>query len=115
MNLTRHGNNAEIQVHVQEDHAMRKLGFTDSREGYWYKSVSLDGDITFNITIAKDRSDWRIDILDEDYGQPYDYQHMIASKSKNAYPYMIWYLVCNEMKKLIEAGIISNWSWYDYL
>ncbi|MDB0590658.1 hypothetical protein PL392_09920 [Bifidobacterium adolescentis] len=76
---TKHQNNAALSMSSAEDSTMRRLGFTDHREGYWYlcRSVSPDHDMTLNVEIAKDGSDWQIDVLDENFCQPYDYQYLL--------------------------------------
>ena len=76
---TKHQNNAALSMSPAEDSTMRRLGFTDHREGYWYLccSVSPDHDMTLNVEIAKDGSDWQIDVLDENFCQPYDYQYLL--------------------------------------
>lgn len=58
---------------VEED--MRENGFTDHREGYWYKSWPLNdnGDITLNLSIKKDNGEYDVEVLDEEFGQPYHY------------------------------------------
>ena len=79
--LTKYGCNANIRINLLSDNLMRIARFTDYREGYWYFCKDLRPlahGISFNLSIKKDDpTDWRIDILDEDFCQPYDYQWMI--------------------------------------
>lgn len=85
---TKHQNNAALSMSPAEDSTMRRLGFTDHREGYWYLccSVSPDHDMTLNVEIAKDGSDWQIDVLDENFCQPYDYQYLLNVNPTLDYP-----------------------------
>lgn len=85
---TKHQNNAALSMSPAEDSTMRRLGFTDHREGYWYlcRSVSPDHDMTLNVEIAKDGSDWQIDVLDENFCQPYDYQYLLNLNPTLDYP-----------------------------
>ena len=52
---TKHQNNAALSMSPAEDSTMRRLGFTDHREGYWYLccSVSPDHDMILNVEIAR--------------------------------------------------------------
>ena len=61
---------------------MREIGFTDYCKDRWYfcrvvQKFKYGFDITFNVTIPKDGSDIGIDILDDSFMQPYDYQYML--------------------------------------
>lgn len=114
-NLTKHGNNADMQVKPLSDCMMRYLGFTDCVEHRWYLCKSIDKDITFNVSIEKDGSDWRIDILDENFLQPYDYQYFIESGNPPQFAYKVKAFVDAEMTKLVNVGIISNWKVGDYV
>ena len=89
--LNSHYVNAKIQGHILSDDKMKEIGFTEYRKGYLYfcrgiqfpKEKRYRGlDISFSVTIPRDGTDIRIDVLDEDFCQPYDYQ-MILSKSPN--------------------------------
>lgn len=112
---TKHHNNADIQVHVLDDRSMRRLRFTDNILDEWYYCHILDGSISFNMRIKKDGSDWRIDVLDEDYLQPYDYQCSIMLGRPTAYARKIKKLVDDQMLRLIAHGVISNWEIGNYI
>lgn len=51
--LNKNGINKKIKANLLLDEDMRKLGFTDHREGFWYFSKLIASDITFNVTINK--------------------------------------------------------------
>lgn len=82
------GVNAKIKATILEYSLMREIGFTDNSEKDWYfcKRVCFPNgkkyahiDITFNVTIPKNGSDVCINVLDEDFLQPYDYQSILKS------------------------------------
>ena len=87
--LNSHGVNAKIKAHIFDDAKMREFGFTDYAKDRWYfcrginfKDVKKkrglnDIDISFSVTIPKDGSDIQIDVLDEWFCQPYDYQYIL--------------------------------------
>ena len=116
--LNRNGNNADIIVTLLPDEKMREAGFTDFAEDRWYYSRYVNGrkDITFNITIPKkDPKDWRIDVLDEDFCQPFDYQYMIEKGHKSPVLKEVFENVEDQMKYLADAGIISGHRYGEYI
>lgn len=122
--LTKYGCNANIKVHIFDEDIMRKARFTDYREGYWYYCRDLrplSHGISFNLSTKKDDpTDWRIDILDEDFCQPYDYQWMIQREvdGENFDGDFHWRVneqVEYEMEHLTRLGIISGWKKGDYI
>ena len=123
--LTKYDNNANIKIHIFDDDIMRKARFTDYREGYWYYCRDLrplSHGISFNLSIKKDDpTDWRIDILDEDFCQLYDYQAMIDREiydHENFDGIFHWKVdqqVTYEMEHLMRLGIISGWKKGDYI
>lgn len=80
--LNSNGVNKKIKAHILSDDEMREIGFTDYSKDRWYfcrvvQKFKYGFDITFNVTIPKDGSDISIDILDDSFMQPYDYQYML--------------------------------------
>lgn len=116
--LTKHGNNAAIVVYDFPEEKMRELGFTDYQNGWWYFHKAISADISFNLQIAKDGSDWQIDVLDENFCQPYDYQHFIMKSEINDIPFVALKTkekVDQIMEDLVEKGVIRNWKVGDYI
>ena len=111
MEYTRHGNNAALSIHVLDDAAMRALGFTDCVPEDWYlrKPVSDDHTTSLDVTAAKDGSDWCIDVLDEDFGQPYDYQWILSRDPDFAYARKVAVNVERELRILADAGVLVGW------
>lgn len=117
-------NNVNIHIHLLDDELMRKARFTDFREGYWYYCRDLKplaSGISFNLAVAKDNpDDWKIDILDEDFCQPYDYQAMIqreydGEEFQGKFHWIVNAQVEYEMEHLTRLGIISGWEKGDYI
>ncbi len=102
------GVNIKIKARLLPDTEMRKLGFTDYREGYWYFSKILRGSIIFSVTVSKaDADDFRIDVLNDDFCQPYDYQRMLSKSSyhePNPYAIAVYEKVEQWTDYLQQAG-----------
>lgn len=109
--LTRHCNNAALGVNILPDAEMRALGFTDHVPEKWYlcRRVSERGDITLNLTIAKNGSDWMLDVLDENFLQPYDYQWLLERDPNNTYARAVADECERQYRLLTEAGILTGW------
>lgn len=112
-----HGVNAKIKAHILSDEEMRRIGFTDYSKDKWFfcKSIKFPRkpryrgfDITFSVSIPKDGSDIRIDVLDEDFCQPYDYQHMLHKNSTFEPALIVLDQVEEHMKYLQSKGVLSG-------
>lgn len=123
-----HGVNKKIKANILSDAEMRKIGFTDHCKDRWYfcREIDLkdrkyrDIDISFSITIPKDGSDIRIDVLDEAFCQPYDYQSMIVhARSRRMQPNKVCVETFNQvehwMKYLSDNGIITGHVYGEYI
>ncbi len=122
--LNLNGVNANIKAHILNEQDMRKIGFTYHSKDDWYfckklkfpKKKKYRGlDITFNVSIPKNGSDISIDILDEDFLQPYDYQSMlIINKDSFFVPSLILLALITRkqvekwMSYLQEKGVLSG-------
>lgn len=113
------GTNAAIRAHVLSDKRMRELGFTDCAKDTWHFCRMLHPkkyEISFNVSIKKNNpDDLRIDILDEDFLQPYDYQYMLSNGSTNKVALAVKEQVDKLMMYLIDNGVLSNWQVGDYV
>lgn len=123
-----HGVNKKIKSVVLSNKEMKKTGFTNYVEGQWYfyKNIRLpkkrkfsDTEISFNVTIYEDGSDIRIDILDEDFLQPYDYQYILAcapvSHPERELANVVKEQVEKWMKHLQNKGILSGHNYGEYI
>lgn len=113
--VNEHGNNANIRVTVLKPSKMRRLGFTDHNPEQWYQYWQIDNDISLNVRIKKDGSDWRIDVFDERFLQPYDYQRLLEENPDNLWANMTKAFVDSRMLWLKSKGVISNWDIGDYV
>jgi len=119
----KNGLNKKIQCHVLPDELMRKYHFTDLSGSRWYytKNIRLPlrhygTCISFNLLIDKDGSAWRIDVLDEYFLQPYDYQSMIDGvEEPNEMPMIVFKGVEKIMADLASKGIISGHEYGEYI
>lgn len=121
--------NKKIKANILEDSKMRELGFTDFCKDRWYfcrginfpKTKEYRGfEVTFSIAIPKDGSDIRIDVLDEAFCQPYDYQSMIMQirengTTPNKTAIIVFEQVEYWMKHLEEIGIIEGHVYGEYI
>lgn len=76
----------------------------------------LTSDISFNIEIDIETNNISIEILDEDFLQPYDYQIML--KNPNYVPKIakiVHHKVQKIMKELVDSGIIEGYVENDYI
>lgn len=111
--INEHGNNAAIKVHIRDDNSMNAIGFRRAN-GYWYFCCPVHRNITFNMTV-KSEDDWQIDILDEDFLQPYDYQAMYESGNYRPVILTVMENVNEIMDSFVRKGIISGWEVGDYI
>lgn len=118
--LNSHGVNAKIKAHIFDDAKMREFGFTDYAKDRWYfcRGINFKGvkkkrdlnniDISFSVTIPKDGSDIWIDILDEDFCQPYDYQYILKKHPEHKIANIVKEQVEYWMEKLQEEGVLEG-------
>lgn len=114
-NINEHGNNADIQVHVLSDERMREIGFVSTGENSWFIGRGLCNSVSFDFFIKEGGKEWYIDIVDDDFGQPYDYQYYLTLKNPPKFAYMVKAKVDKYMRWLVKEGVISNWKVGDYI
>ena len=124
LELNSNGVNKLIKHEILSDEKMREIGFTDYAKDRWYfcKRIVFPNakkyrgiDITFNVSIPKDGSDIRIDVLDEDFCQPYDYQYML-DKNPTFKPCLIVKEQVEEwMTYLQDNGVLSGHVYGEYI
>lgn len=112
-----HGVNAKIKAHILPYEEMKSIGFTNYYEPNWYfcrsikfpKETRYRGfDISFNISIPKDGSDICIDVLDEDFCQPYDYQMILNRNPTFPTALIVLDQVEQYMEYLQSKGVLSG-------
>ena len=108
--------NTKIKAHILSDEEMRKIGFTEyNKEWHFRRSITFPReprykgfDISFSVSIPKDGSDIRIDVLDEDFCQPYDYQSML-NRNPTFEPALIVYEQVEELMEYLQSkGVLSG-------
>lgn len=124
-----HSVNKKIKANILSDEEMRRIGFTDYSKNNWYfcrmikfpNTKKYKGfEISFSVTIPKDGSDIRIDVLDEAFCQPYDYQNMIVKNRErktrvNETCMIIFEQVESLMKYLEDNGVITGHIYGEYI
>ena len=118
------GVNKLIKYNILSDEKMKEIGFTDHSKDNWYfcriikfpNTKEYRGfDISFNVSIPKDNSDIRIDVLDEDFCQPYDYQYMLDKNPKFEPCLIVKEQVEKWMRYLQDNGVISGHVYGEYI
>ena len=113
--LDEQGQNANIKFHILDDEIMKSYGFGHT-DGQWVFCVGITDTISLNIVIYDDCKG-RIDIVDDDFLQTYDFQFIILrnnAKIPNIAKITqkkVYDIMCN----LVDCGIISGWSRGDYI
>lgn len=118
--LNKRNTNANIKVNIFDDGKMRELGFTDYSKYTWYYLAYIINEkhfkVTFNLQINKQNPDnFKIDVLSEDYLQPYDYQAGLRDCPKFKKYLQAHEKVQEIMKHLIDIGIIEGYNLGDYI
>lgn len=112
-----HGTNTKIQRHILSDERMREIGFTDYAADRWYfaRGISFPKEkrfrginLSFNVAIPKDGSEISIDILDDAYCQPYDYQYLLYKTPTFTIALIVQEQVEKWMEYLQENGVLSG-------
>lgn len=113
--LNSHGVNKLIKAHLLSEKEMREIGFSDFCKDTWYfyryfKPIKkIDFEVGFSVSInKKDPLDLRIDVLDEDYCQPYDYQSMLENNPTFAPALKVQKFVEECMAYLRNKGVLSG-------
>ncbi|CAL7896733.1 YopX family protein [Fusobacterium necrophorum] len=108
--------NANIKAVLPLDsNKLKKLGFTSYDPKSYYYCKEIHEDITFNISIEKESKEVQIDVLDENFCQPYDYQRAIKNGAEKGIPIEIHKEVQKLMKMLLENEIIEGYILGDYI
>lgn len=113
--LTKRKQNAVIQANILDDKKMREIGFTDYSKDSWYYCRDIGLDISFNVSINKKMSEIKIDVLDEYFLQPFDYQAQIQDGRNDDFINNINKQVQEQMKYLMDTGVITGYRMGDYI
>lgn len=109
------GNNAKLKANLLSDEKMVESGFRwIGAIGKWvFNKVILPRQgISFTVSIPKEHSEnFRIDVLDDLFGQPYDYQGILSKPTydePNRVAVKCYQEVEKYMERLQKAGIIEG-------
>ena len=111
------GQNANIKGHVVDDEIMKQHGFHyDAKYEQWDYVQCLYDEITLYIHISEgDEDNVVIDVIDDDFCQPYDYQSYLGNKPDARVPIIVHRQVQSKMKELMKAGIVTGYTLEDYV
>ena len=111
------GQNSNIKLNPNlEKKTLLDFGFVKEPTSEFYMMSKLTSDISFNVEIDIETNDISIEVLDEDFLQPYDYQIML--KNPNYVPKIakiVHHKVQKIMKELMDSGIIEGYKENDYI
>lgn len=107
--------NANIKPATSDPQKLIKYGFTNRVKSKFYYTRQLISTISLDITIIPKNNSIQIDIFDNVFLQPYDYQKMLQYDSHPKIAEKVHELVQVEMKKLINTGIITGYTPGDYI
>ena len=131
--LNSHGVNKLIKYNILSDEKMKEIGFQKNYyEGteheqyspYWWirKMINFPKEkrwkgvaISFTVHLPKDGSDIDIWVLDDDFGQPYDYQYILSKNQKNECANIVKEQVEEWMKYLQDNGVLSGHVYGEYI
>lgn len=115
--INKSGQNANIRVSPNlEGKTLLDFGFARTSVSKYYMMSKLTSDISFNIEIDIETNNISIEVLDEDFLQPYDYQ--IILKNLNSIPKIakiVHHKVQKIMKELMDSRIIEGYVENDYI
>lgn len=102
------------RIKLTSDQTVESLlnyGFSNHHEPTLYFCRMLIDEISFNINIDKKSLKIKnIDVLDEDFLQPYDYQRILMSDTNHKYARMVFDKVDVILSKLQSDGIIEGYT-----
>ena len=110
--LTKKGFTNKIKIHPsQTKEKLLQYGFTNYNPERLYFCRMLDKDISFNLSIDINTLEiLEIDILDEDFLQPYDYQSSIIRGNPSKMEIRIFKAVNKLLTQLQEDGVIIGFT-----
>lgn len=115
---TARGMNSELKFNVLDDKKMRKHRFADNGDSWClFKQVGNPKyEISFNLVIPEGNPELaHIDVLDDDFCQPYDYQHILR-ENPNCIPALrVWIDVEEIMAWLNEIGVVEGHKFGEYI
>ena len=124
------GTNEEIKFNFDEE-LLKQNGFNFIEEQnypdtwpippHWcynkffsYKSLEVTFSVNYYIKPYKG-SQFCIDVIDDDFGQPYDYQYYLSKNPNNNFALKVQEKVNNLMQIFLNEGLIYEYKIGDYI
>lgn len=109
-----------MKIKILSDKLMKEIGFNSvSDNSKWYLFERLKPEISFNFTIIKDTEEFEIDILDESFLQPYDFQYILKRIPDHEFAHKFASEINDEViKKMLylqDKGVIEDYEVGDYI
>lgn len=100
---------SELNDKLPNAKQMRRIGFTDRREGHWYYCERVGSDTTFNLSIDKETGAYETYVLNESFGQPEYYGRM-----RSVYRAQIIANIDVVLHELAHVGVKVNFDHAEY-
>lgn len=84
-----------------------KYGFSNCNKPTLYFCRDLGNEISFNISINIKTMKPRVNVLDENFCQPYDYLYLLSQNKNHNYAKNVYFKVQKIIKKLVDDNIIK--------
>lgn len=112
--IDENGQNKNLRFHIIDESLMRSVGFKHTYN-FWILCNSINN-VSIIIEITDDEIG-TINVLDDDFCQPYDFQKMIADYGDNApsLAIKIQYELYSILDSMKTFGILEGWEWGDYV
>lgn len=111
MKLDENGLNAALTASsLASRQDMRTLGFTDSSDGSWYLRRGVGQDVTLNLYIPKNGSRFRLDIIDDNFLKPYNYQDVLKQSPHHELALEVQQSVEKALEFLSKVQIIHGFE-----
>lgn len=105
-----------MKINILSDKLMKEAGFYSvMNDKKWSLCKNLGLETSFNVSIVKDTLEFKIDILDERFLQPYDFQYILEHTPDHKYANVINKKVVKLVMGLIDMGIIEEYEVEDYI
>jgi hypothetical protein len=111
MEIDENGLNAALTASILASRQdMRTLGFTDGSGASWQLNRRVGQDVMLNLSIPKNGNRFRLDILDEDFLQPYDYQNILERSPNHEFALGVRKAVEEVLEFLSKVRIIQGYE-----
>lgn len=111
MELNENGLNAALTASILPSRQdMRTLGFAERSGAVWGLCRPIGTGVTLDLSIPKDGGPFRLDIIDDNSRQPYDYQEILRDYPDNQSALAVQKDVEHVLRFLSKVRIIHGFS-----